>query len=85
MQWIFDNAEVGRIVFPNITADMLRRAESVRHRYSDLRLDLTDALNAVIMEEFETNYILTLDRRDFRSIKPLTEHAVFHLLPDDGL
>ena len=29
------------------------------------------------------NAVLTLDRRDFRAVRPLTPHKAFRLLPDD--
>ncbi len=31
----------------------------------------------------DTNAILTLDRRDFRAVRPLGRHKVFRVLPDD--
>ncbi|MFD3657369.1 hypothetical protein [Streptomyces sp. NPDC058620] len=40
-------------------------------------------MNAVLAEAYETEYILTLDRRDFRAVRPLTGHKAFRLLPDD--
>jgi hypothetical protein len=33
--------------------------------------------------EYRTCSVLTLDRRDFRAIRPLTPHPAFRLLPDD--
>ena len=30
-----------------------------------------------------TDAVLTLDRRDFRAMRPLTAHKSFRLLPDD--
>jgi uncharacterized protein len=55
----------------------------VQDRYADLGLDLTDAVNVVLAEQYETEYVLTLDRRDFRAVRPLTGHIAFVLLPDD--
>jgi hypothetical protein len=40
-------------------------------------------VNVVLAERYETDSILTLDRRDFRVMRPLTGHAAFRLLPDD--
>lgn len=68
---------------PHITSRMLGLAQDVRRQYLDLDLDLADALNVVIAAEYETDAILTLDRRDFRAIKPLAQFNAFRLLPDD--
>jgi predicted nucleic acid-binding protein len=55
----------------------------VQNRYLAGRLDLTDAINVSLAERYETVAVLTLDRRDFRAISPLTGDAAFRLLPDD--
>ncbi len=72
-----------RAVFAEVDGELLGMALSVRLRYRDLDLDLADAVNVAIAARYRTNRILTLDRRDFRTIRPLTEHAAFHVLPDD--
>lgn len=74
----------GRALLPEVTADILDTAQAVRGRYLDLRLDLTDAVNVAFAAQFRTNAILTLDRRDFRALHPLTDHDAFRLLPDDA-
>lgn len=76
-------AHAGRAILPEISADTLDKAQHVREKYAELRLDLTDAVNVALAAEFRTNTMLTLDRRDFRAIKPLTAHKAFRLLPDD--
>ncbi|MFI6596852.1 hypothetical protein ACIBHX_11390 [Nonomuraea sp. NPDC050536] len=40
-------------------------------------------MNVVLAEQYETENLLTLDRRDFRAISPLTGAKAFRLLPDD--
>lgn len=77
-------ARVGRAVLPTITADLLDTAQDVRARYGGLDLDLADAVNVALAKQYQTDAILTLDRRDFRAITPLTRHAAFRLLPDDA-
>ncbi|MGI8537377.1 MAG: PIN domain-containing protein [Mycobacteriales bacterium] len=77
-------ARAGRVVLPEVTADVLDTAQAVRGRYGDLRLDLADTVNVAFAAQFRTNALLTLDRRDFRAIKPLTDHRAFRLLPDDA-
>lgn len=73
----------GRILVPEITEDHLGTAQSVRARYSALDLDLTDAVNVALASDYDTDAILTLDRRDFRAVRPLGHHKVFRILPDD--
>ncbi len=71
----------GRILVPEITEDHLGTAQSVRVRYSDL--DLVDAVNVALASDYDTDTILTLDRRDFRAVRPLGRHKAFRILPDD--
>ncbi|MFX4293436.1 PIN domain-containing protein [Streptomyces bohaiensis] len=73
----------GRVVVPEITEDHLGAAQSVRARYRDLDLDLADAVNVALAADFDTDAVLTLDRRDFRAVRPLGHHKAFRLLPDD--
>ncbi|MFE2556777.1 PIN domain-containing protein [Streptomyces sp. NPDC059352] len=75
----------GRISMPEITEDHLGVAQMVRLRYGalDLDLDLADAVNVALAAEYDTDAILTLDRRDFRAVRPLGHHKAFRVLPDD--
>ncbi|MEU5419227.1 PIN domain-containing protein [Streptomyces sp. NPDC020799] len=73
----------GRISVPEITEDHLGVAQSVRARYSGLDLDLADAVNVALAADFDTDAILTLDRRDFRAVRPLGRYKAFQVLPDD--
>jgi predicted nucleic acid-binding protein len=79
-QW----ARAGRVVLPEVTADILDTAQAVRRRYAALKLDLADAVNVAFAAVYQTNVMLTLDRRDFRAMRPLTEHDAFRLLPADA-
>ncbi|WP_377268525.1 PIN domain-containing protein [Peterkaempfera sp. SMS 1(5)a] len=74
---------VSRVVVPEITEAHLSTAQSVRARYSALDLDLTDAVNVALAADYDTDAVLTLDRRDFRALRPLGRHKSFRLLPDD--
>ncbi|MDG4769798.1 hypothetical protein [Solwaraspora sp. WMMD792] len=58
-------------------------SDTVPSRYAALRLDLTDATNVVLAEQYETDAVLTLDQRDFRAIRPLSSRTAFRVLPDD--
>ena len=75
--------KVGRAVLPAVTANILDTAQAVRARYLDLRLDLADAVKVAFAAQFRTNAVLTLDRPDFRAVRPLSDHDAVRLLPDD--
>jgi len=74
---------VSRIVVPEMTELHLATAQSVRARYAALNLDLADAVNVALASEYDTDAVLTLDRRDFRAVRPLGRHKSFRVLPDD--
>ncbi|THA26244.1 PIN domain-containing protein [Streptomyces sp. RKND-216] len=76
-------AERGDFAIAHVETSHLVRAHRVRATYESLKLDLADAVNVALAEEYETDTILTLDRRDFRAVLPLTEHGCFRVLPDD--
>jgi predicted nucleic acid-binding protein len=44
---------------------------------------LADAVNVALAARYETDTLLTLDRRDFRALCPLSRHRAFRLLADD--
>lgn len=81
--WLLDQERTGRVAIPALSADTLRKARRVQNRYAALGLDLTDAVNVVLAETYDTEIILTLDRRDFRAVTPLTGDHAFRLLPGD--
>ncbi|WP_225844740.1 type II toxin-antitoxin system VapC family toxin [Streptomyces sp. HPF1205] len=81
--WLLQQERTLRVLIPNVSADLLRKARSVQNRYGSLNLDLTDAVNVVLAETYETDCVLTLDRRDFRAVRPLSGHQAFRVLPDD--
>lgn len=83
LDWLLGQEPSGRLEIPAVYGSVLGRARAVQCRYTALRLDLTDAVNVVLAEQYETDVVLTLDRRDFRAIQPLTGTAAFRLLPDD--
>jgi uncharacterized protein len=74
---------LGRVAVPEITEVHIGAAQSVRARYAGLHLDLADAVNVALAVDFDTDAILTLDRRDFRAVRPLGRHKSFRVLPDD--
>ena len=73
----------GRAELAPVTVTTVEQAQMVRAHYGALSLDLTDAVNVVLARDYDTDAILTLDRRAFRTITPLSPHKAFRLLPDD--
>ncbi|WP_165985102.1 PIN domain-containing protein [Streptomyces sp. YIM 98790] len=73
----------GRAAVPEVTEQHLAAAQSLRARCAALDLDLADAVNVALAADYDTDAILTLDRRDFRAVRPLGRHKAFRLLPDD--
>ncbi|MHC0432311.1 PIN domain-containing protein [Streptomyces sp. O3] len=73
----------GRIVVPEVTEDHVGAARSVRARYRDLDLDLADAVNVALAGDYDTDAVLTVDRRDFRAVRPLGRYKALRVLPDD--
>ncbi|TQN30561.1 putative nucleic acid-binding protein [Haloactinospora alba] len=82
--FILTQARRMRFLIPEISTELLGTAHAVRQRHSALGLDLADAVNVALAAEYGTTAVLTLDRRDFRALRPLTPHGSFRLLPDDG-
>ncbi|MER5915592.1 PIN domain-containing protein [Streptomyces sp. NPDC001982] len=81
--WLLQQERSMRVLVPEVSAAALRTARNVQDRYAELKLGLADSVNVVLAEQYETDTVLTLDRRDFRAIRPLTRHPAFRLLPDD--
>lgn len=63
-----------------IDLDQLATAADVVNRYHDQRIGLTDASLVVLAERFRTHRLLTLDRRHFTVVQPLSG-GTFELLP----
>jgi predicted nucleic acid-binding protein len=78
-------AQAGRSRFqiPETGLEVLDTARMVQRQYAGLDLDLADAVNVALAAQYRTDAVLTLDRRDFRAMRPLTPHKCFRLLPDD--
>ncbi|WP_109525370.1 type II toxin-antitoxin system VapC family toxin [Nocardia aurea] len=83
LELVADRAAATRIAIANVDAAQLRTAIAVRAGYDGLNLDLVDAICVALADEYETDAILTLDRRDFRVLRPLNRFPAFRILPDD--
>jgi predicted nucleic acid-binding protein len=80
---ILTQARESRFQIPETGLEILDTARLVQRQYASLDLDLADAVNVALAAQYRTDAVLTLDRRDFRAIRPLTPHKWFCLLPDD--
>ena len=65
---------------PSIDATDLEEIGHVIERYSDQQIGVTDASLVVLADRYRTNRLLTLDRRHFAVIRPLSGRQ-FDLLP----
>ncbi|MBM9508443.1 PIN domain-containing protein [Actinacidiphila acididurans] len=75
-----DRVAVRRYAVPEAEPHLSTALVTMR-RYP--QIGLTDTMNVVMAAEYRTDAILTLDRRHFRMVRPLTGHTAFRLLPDD--
>jgi predicted nucleic acid-binding protein len=83
IDFILTQARLSRFQIPETGLETLDTARAVQHQYASLDLDLADAVNVALAAQYRTDAVLTLDRRDFRAMRPLTPHKWFRLLPDD--
>lgn len=63
------------------TSDVMAAAD-VMERYADLNIGLTDASIVVLAQRRSTTTVLTLDRRHFGTVRPLSDGPAFTLLPE---
>lgn len=57
-----------------------RRAAQIIRQYTDAQIDYVDAMLTAMAERLDITWILTLDQRDFRLIRP--KHcSAFNILP----
>lgn len=83
IDFVIAQARETRFQIPEIGIEILDTARLVQKQYASLDLDLADAVNVALAAQYRTDAVLTLDRRDFRAMHPLTPHKWFRLLPDD--
>jgi uncharacterized protein len=83
IDFVLAQAGQSRFQIPDPGLEVLDTARMVQRQYAGLDLDLADAVNVALAARYRTDAILTLDRRDFRAMHPLTPHKWFRLLPDD--
>jgi predicted nucleic acid-binding protein len=81
---VIDDLTSGAYQIADLDIDDIRAARGLAARHRDLRIGITDALNAVLADRYDTNELLTTDQRHFRAISPLSrKFDAFRLLPAD--
>ncbi len=60
--------------------DDVKQARSIIAKYGDQEVGLADAANVVLAERYRTRTIVTLDRRHFEVLRPITGNR-FTVLP----
>jgi len=80
VRYVAGRVAAGRWEVPGI-GQLLLAAHAVLSDHP--AVGLADAVNVVLAREFRTDVIATFDQRHFRTIRPLTPHSHFRLLPDD--
>lgn len=81
---VIDDLTSGAYEIADVDVDDVRAARSLAARHRDLKVGITDAINAVLADRYDTNEILTTDQRHFRAITPLSRtFDSFRLLPAD--
>jgi predicted nucleic acid-binding protein len=81
---VIDDLTSGAYEIADLDVDDLRTARGLAAQHRDLKIGITDALNAVLADRYDTNEILTTDQRHFRAVTPLSRRFdAFRLLPAD--
>jgi len=83
IDFVIAEARQMRFQIPETGVEILDTARLVQKQYASLDLDLADAVNVGLAARYRTDALLTLERRGFRALRPLTPHKWFRLLPDD--
>lgn len=78
---ILDELASGSYVLPGLDAAELRQARRVIERFADQQIGLADASLVVLADRYRTRSILTLDRRHFEVLTPLSGGR-FRLIPE---
>jgi uncharacterized protein len=81
---VIDDLTSGAYEIADVDVDDVRAARNLAARHHDLRIGITDALNAILADRYDTNEILTTDLRHFRVITPLSrKFDAFRIMPAD--
>lgn len=67
---------------PGVNISQLEQARTIIAKYHDQNIGVADASNVVLADHYRTRTILTLDRRHFDALRPITGGR-FTVLPDN--
>lgn len=79
---MLSDVQAGAYETAELTSTEMASAISLIQRYADRNLGIADAANVVLAARFRTSYLLSLDERDYRIVRPLWGDALT-LLPAD--
>lgn len=77
---VLDELTGGAWELAGFAADDLKQARSIIAKYGDQDIGVADASNIVLAERYRTRTIVTLDRRHFDVLRPITGRR-FTVLP----
>lgn len=81
---MLDELAGGAYDLADVDIDDLRAARGIVAKYANLRIGVTDAVNMILADRFQTNEMLTLDQRHYRAVTPLTgRFPAYRLIPLD--
>ena len=69
---VIDDLTSGAYEIADLDVDDLRTARGLAAQHLDLTIGITDALNAVLADRYDTNELLKIDQRHFRAVTPLS-------------
>lgn len=69
---VLDELAGGAWELVGFDADKLKQAHSIIAKYGDQEIGLADASNVILAERYRTRTIVTLDRRHFEVLRPIT-------------
>jgi predicted nucleic acid-binding protein len=77
---VLDELTAGAWELVGFDADDLKRARLIVAKYGDQAIGVADASNVVLAERYRTRTIVTLDRRHFEMLRPISGSR-FTVLP----
>ena len=75
--------DAGMVVEGNVSVGFLHQAVLLMEKYADAPMDFADATLVVLAEELETERVVTLDERGFRTYR-FGAHQAFELVLQQG-
>jgi uncharacterized protein len=81
---MLDELAGGAYDLADVDIDDLHAARGLVAKYATLQIGVTDAINMILADRFQTSEMLTLDERHYRAVTPLTgRFPAYRLIPLD--